>query len=58
MPIIVSKQILLMSLYFGEYLPNLPSFEHFYLRKLEFCTILSENHKGESKSFSWILEYP
>ena len=31
------KQILLMSLYFGENLPNFPSIVHFYLRKLEFA---------------------
>ena len=45
MPIIVQKQILLTSLYFGENLPNWPSIVDFYLRKLEICTILSENHQ-------------
>ena len=52
MPIIVQKQILLTSLYFGENLPNCPSIVHFYLRKLEICTILSENHQeGEQIIF-------
>ena len=52
MPIIVPKQILLMSLYFGENLPNCPSIVHFYLRKLVICTILSENHQeGEQIIF-------
>ena len=45
MQIIVPKQILLMSLYFGENLPNWPSIVHLYLRKLYLCTILLENHK-------------
>ena len=45
MQIIVTKQILLMSLYFGENLPNCPSIAHFYLRKLDICTILSQNHQ-------------
>ena len=39
------KQILLMSLYFGENPPNCRSIVHFSLRKLYVCTILSENHK-------------
>ena len=47
MPIIVPKQILLMSLYFGENLPNWPSIVHFYLRKLYICTILSGNSQGK-----------
>ena len=52
MPIIVRKQILLMSLYFGENLPNCPSIVHFYLRKLEISTIFSENHQeGEQIIF-------
>ena len=52
MPIIVPKQIFLMSLYFGDNLPNCPSIVHFYLRKLEICTILSENHQeGEQIIF-------
>ena len=46
MPIIVQKQILLTNLYFGENLPNWPSIEHFYLSKLDICTILSKNHQG------------
>ena len=37
--------IFLMSLYFGENLPNWPSVVHFYLWKLDLCTILSENHQ-------------
>ena len=37
--------ILLMSHYCGENLPNWPSIVHFHLRKLELCTILSENYK-------------
>ena len=45
MPIIVQKQMFLMSLYFGENLPNWRSIVHFSLRKLDVCTILSENHK-------------
>ena len=45
MQIIVREQILLMSLYFAENLPNCPSIAHFYLRKLEFAPILSENYK-------------
>ena len=52
MQIIVPKQILLMSLYFGENLPNCPSIVDFYLRKLKICTILSENHQeGEQIIF-------
>ena len=52
MQIIVPKQILLTSLYFGENLPNWPSIVDFYLRKLEICTILSENHQeGEQIIF-------
>ena len=51
MPIIVPKQIVLMSHYFGENLPNWPSIGHFYLRKLDICTILSENHEGEQIIF-------
>ena len=52
MPIIVPKQSLLMSLYFGENLPNWPSIVHFYLRKLYICTILSGNHQeGEQIIF-------
>ena len=47
MPIIVPKKILLMSLYFGENLPNWPSIVHFYLRKLYICTILSGNSQGK-----------
>ena len=42
MQIIVPKQILLMSLYFGENLPNWPSIVHFYLRKLEFAPFYRE----------------
>ena len=45
MPIIVAKQILLMSLYFGEILPNWPSIVHLYLSKLCVCTIFSANHQ-------------
>ena len=48
-PIIVPNQILLMSLYFGKNLPNWPSIVHFHLRKLELCTILSENHQEEEQ---------
>ena len=52
MPIIVPKQILLMSLYFGENLPNWPSIVHFYLRKLYICTIFSASHQeGEQIIF-------
>ena len=52
MPIIVQKQILLTCLYFGENLPNWPSNVHFYLWKLDICTILSENHQeGEQIIF-------
>ena len=47
MQIIVPKQILLMSLYFGENLPNWPSIVHFYLRKLYICTILLGNSQGK-----------
>ena len=37
---------------FEESLPNWPSIVHFYLRKLDLCTILSENHKeGEQIIF-------
>ena len=57
MQIIVPKQILLMSLYFGENLPNWPSIVHFYLRKLYICTILSGNHQeGEQIIFMDIRE--
>ena len=42
---IVPKQILLRSLYSGENLPNWPSIINFYFRKLDICTILSENHE-------------
>ena len=45
MPIIVPKWIFLMGLYFLDNLPNCPSIAHFYLRKLEICTILSQNHQ-------------
>ena len=52
MPIILPKQSLLMSLYFGENLPNWPSIVHFYLRKLYICRILSGNHQeGEQVIF-------
>ena len=52
MPIIVPKQIFLTRLYFEENLPNWPSIVHFYLRKLDICTILSENHQeGEQIIF-------
>ena len=52
MPIIEVKQILMMSLYIGENPPNCPSIVHFYLNKLEICTILSENHQeGEQIIF-------
>ena len=52
MQIIVNKQILLTSLYFGENLPNWTSIVHFYLRKLYICTILSGNHQeGEQIIF-------
>ena len=52
MQIIVTKQIFLMSLYFGENLPNWPAILHFYLRKWELCTISSENHQeGEQIIF-------
>ena len=38
--------------YFGKNLPNWPSIVHFYLRKLDICTILSENHQeGEQIIF-------
>ena len=47
MQIIVHKQILLTSLYFGENLPNWTSIVHFYLRKLYICTILSGNSQGK-----------
>ena len=55
--IIVPKQILLMSLYFGENMRNWPSIVHFYLRKLEIAPFYRKITKRESKSFSWILEY-
>ena len=52
MLIIDPKQIFLMSLYFGENLPNWPSIVDFYLRKLYICTILSRNHQeGEQIIF-------
>ena len=52
MQIIIHKQILLTSLYFGESLPNWTSIVHFYLRKLYICTILSGNHQeGEQIIF-------
>ena len=52
MPIIVPQQIFLMCPYFGKNLPNWPSIVHFYLRKLDICTILSENHQeGEQIIF-------
>ena len=52
LPIIVPNQILLMNLYFGENQPTWPSIVHFYLNKLEICTILSENHQeGEQIIF-------
>ena len=42
-----------MSHYFGENLPNWPSIVHFYFRKLDVCTILSENHlEGEQIIFT------
>ena len=41
-----------MSIYFLDNLPNCPSIAHFYLRKLEICTILLENHQeGEQIIF-------
>ena len=52
MQIIVPKQILQMSLYFGENLPNWPSIVHFYLSKLCVCTIFSASHQeGEQIIF-------
>ena len=45
MPIIVVKQILLMSLHFGENLPNWPFIVHIYLSKLCVCIIFSANHQ-------------
>ena len=52
MQIIVPKQILLMSLYFGENLHNWPSIVHFYLSKLCVCTIFSASHQeGEQIIF-------
>ena len=52
MQIIVPKQILLMSLYFGENLPNWPSIVHFLFKEIGICTILSGNHKeGEQIIF-------
>ena len=52
MPIIDPKQIFLMSLYFGENLPNFPSIVHFYWRKLYICPIFSGNHQeGEQIIF-------
>ena len=41
--------ILLMSVYFGENLPNWPSIVHFFLKKLDLCTILSENHQEKEQ---------
>ena len=49
MPIIEAKQISMMSLYIGENLPNWPSIVHFFLKKLDLCTILSENHQEEEQ---------
>ena len=51
-----TKTDFLMSLYFGENLPNWPSIVHFYFRKLEFAPFYRKITKRESKSFSWILE--
>ena len=52
MQIIVPKQILLMSHYFGENLHNWPSIVHFYLSKLCVCTIFSASHQeGEQIIF-------
>ena len=52
MPIIDPKQIFLMSLYFGENLPNWRSIVHFYWRKLYICTIFSGYHQeGEQIIF-------
>ena len=45
MPIIVPKQILLMSLYFGENLPNWPSIVHLPFKEIGACTSLSEDHQ-------------
>ena len=45
MQIIVPKQILLMSLYFGENLPNWSVYCTFLFKEIGICTILSENHK-------------
>ena len=57
MPIIVPKQMFLMSLYFSENLPNFPSIVHFYLRKLYVGTILSGNRQeGEQIIFMDIRE--
>ena len=52
MQIIDPKQIFLMSLYYGENLPNWPSIVHFYWRKLYICTIFSGYHQeGEQIIF-------
>ena len=45
MPIIVPKQIMLMSHYFGENLPNWPSIVHFPFKEIGACTSLSEDHQ-------------
>ena len=50
--IILPKQILLMSLHFGEIMPNWLSIAHFYLGKLYICTILSgKQQEGEQIIF-------
>ena len=52
MPIIDPKQIFLMSLYFGENLPNFPSIVHFYWRKLYICTIFfGKSPRGRANHF-------
>ena len=52
MQIFVPKQILLMSLYFGENLPNWPSIVHLYLSKWCVCTTFLANHQeGEEIIF-------
>ena len=57
MQIIVPTQIFLMSLYFGENLPNWPSIVYFYLSKLCVCTIFSASHQeGEQIIFMDIRE--
>ena len=53
-----SETDFMMSLYIGENPPNCPSIVHFYLNKLEICTILSENHQeGEQIIFMDIGEF-